>query len=57
MTSTDMILRINDALRNGDVADLFKMAEMVDGLMMAEEEKAAWQALIETSIDTLEGNI
>lgn len=54
MTMTDMILRINDALRSRDTSDLEVLTSYVDGLLICEKERGAILALIETSWETIE---
>ena len=55
MTTTDMLNRINDALRTGDQLDLESLANQVGDLLMEESAKDAWLALIETASETLDG--
>ena len=55
MTTTDMLNRINDALRTGDQLDLESLANQVGDLLMEKSAKDAWLALIETASETLDG--
>lgn len=57
MTTTDIILRINDAIRTSDQDDLYDLYAHV--IYMAEEDREceAWMALIESVSDTIGGNI
>lgn len=55
MTTTDMLNRVNDAIRSGDQNDLDVLAAYIDGLMIEESLRAAWLALIETAQQVLEG--
>lgn len=55
MTTTDMILRINDAIRSNDLDDLDALTEQVNNLMIEETAHDAWLALIETAQDALNG--
>jgi hypothetical protein len=55
MTTTDIVLRINEALRTGDQLDLENLSNYIDGLLMADTEKSAWLALIETASDSIDG--
>lgn len=53
MTTTDMLNRINDALRSGDDDDLHTLADQIRGLLIDATEAACWLALIETAIETI----
>jgi len=55
MTNTDMILRINDAIRTGDLDDLETLIQQVNNLMIEETAEDAWLALIETAQDAING--
>lgn len=55
MTTSDMILRINDAIRSGDQLDLETLANQVEDLLIGETERTAWLALIETASEAIEG--
>ena len=55
MTSIDMILRINDAIRGGNQLDLDRLAETVADLLMTDDERDAWLALIETASESMDG--
>lgn len=55
MTSIDMILRINDAIRGGDQLDLDRLAETVADLLITDDERDAWLALIETASESVDG--
>lgn len=55
MTTTDMLNRVNDALRTGDQLDLATLENQVSDMLMEDSAKAAWLALIETASETLDG--
>lgn len=55
MTITDIILRINDAIRNGDQLDLENLRHLVWDLMIEERQRNAWLALIETASESIDG--
>ena len=55
MTSIDIILRINDAIRGGDQLDLDRLAETVADLLITDDERDAWLALIETASESVDG--
>ena len=55
MTNTDIILRINDAIRNGDQLDLEVLGNTVADLMIEDTMQAAWLALIETASESIDG--
>lgn len=55
MTTTDIILRINDAIRNGDQLDLENLSHAVWDLMIEDTLRNAWMALIETAIESIDG--
>lgn len=55
MTTSDMILRINDAIRSGDQLDLETLANQVENLLIGETERMAWLALIETASEAIAG--
>jgi hypothetical protein len=54
MNTTDIILRINDAIRSGDQMDLDALAGQVSDLLMDETQRNAWLALIETVLENIE---
>lgn len=55
MTTTDIILRINDAIRTGDQLDLENLSHTVRGLMIEDTLRGAWLALIETASESIDG--
>ena len=55
MTITDIILRINDAIRNGDQLDLENLRHLVWDLMIEDAQRNAWLALIETASESIDG--
>lgn len=55
MTNTDIILRINDAIRTGDQLDLENLLHQINDLLIEETERAAWLALIETASESIDG--
>lgn len=55
MTTTDIILRINDAIRNGDQLDLENLSHTIWDLMIEDTLRTAWLALIETAIESIDG--
>lgn len=55
MTTTDIILRINDAIRNGDQLDLENLSHTVWDLMIEDTLRTAWLALIETASESIDG--
>jgi hypothetical protein len=56
MTTTDIILRINDAIRTGDQLDLENLSHTVWGLMIEDTLRTAWLALIETASESIYGD-
>lgn len=56
MTTLEMITRINDAIRAGDMTDLRDMENYVRDLLVSEDERDTWLALIETGTDVIERN-
>jgi hypothetical protein len=54
MTTTDIILRINDAMRDGDTHDLERLAATIRDLLMEERQQQAWLALIESAAELIE---
>ena len=55
MTNIDIILRINDAIRNGDQEDLAILGNTVAELLIEDKMRDAWMALIETASDSIDG--
>lgn len=55
MTTTDIILRINDDLREGDQLDLEVLANQISDLMIEDTVRDAWLALIETASESIDG--
>lgn len=55
MTTTDIILRINDAIQNSDQLDLIELAQQIDRLLLEDTLRDAWLALIETASDSIDG--
>lgn len=55
MTNTDIILRINDAIRNGDQLDLEDLANTISDLLIEDTLRDAWLALIETASESIDG--
>ncbi len=55
MTTTDIILRINDAIRSGDQDDLDTLATQINELLIEETLRDAWIALIETASESIDG--
>ena len=55
MTTIDIILRINDAIRNSDQEDLEKLAGTIAELFIEEKLRDAWIALIETASEAIDG--
>jgi hypothetical protein len=55
MTTTDIILRINDAIRSGDQLDLETLANQISDLLIEETLRDAWLALIETASESIDG--
>ena len=55
MTTIDIILRINDAIRNGDQEDLAILGNTVAELLIEDKMRDAWMALIETAADCIDG--
>jgi hypothetical protein len=55
MTTTDIVLRINDAIRNGDQRDLDELAAQVSDLLIEKTAINAWIALIETAGESIAG--
>jgi len=55
MTTIDIILRINDAIRNGDQEDLVILGNTVAELLIEDKMRDAWLALIETASDSIDG--
>lgn len=56
MTTTDMLNRINDAIRTGDMDDLLDLARHIRDLLISETERDVWLALIETATEVVERN-
>lgn len=56
MTTTDIILRINDAIRTGDQLDLETLANQISDLLIEDTERDAWLALIETASESIYGD-
>lgn len=57
MTNQDLIIRINDAIRAGDLDDLETLIQIVNNLMIEEAMQDAWLALIETAQDAINGSL
>lgn len=57
MTNTDIILRINDAIRSGDQIDLDDLAGQIGDLLIEDIQRDAWLALIETAQDAINGSL
>ena len=55
MTTTDIILRINDAIRTGDQLDLETLANQINDLLIEDTLRGAWCALIETASASIDG--
>lgn len=55
MTTTDIVLRINDAIRTNDQRDLITLATQIDNLLIEDTMRGAWLALIETATEAIEG--
>jgi hypothetical protein len=55
MTTIDIILRINDAIRSGDQLDLQQLANQINDLFIEDTLRDAWLALIETASDSIDG--
>lgn len=55
MTATDIILRINDAIRTGDQLDLETLANQISDLLIEDTLRTAWLALIETASESIDG--
>ena len=55
MTTIDIILRINDAMRNSDQEDLENLAGTINDLLIEEKLRDAWIALIETASEAIDG--
>ena len=55
MTTTDIILRINDAIRTGDQLDLENLANQISDLLIEDTLRDAWLALIETASESIDG--
>ena len=55
MTTTDIILRINDAIRTGDQLDLETLANQISDLLIEDTIRDAWLALIETASESIDG--
>ena len=55
MTTTDIILRINDAIRTGDQLDLEVLANTISDLLIEDTLRDAWLALIETASASIDG--
>ncbi|MCC5960554.1 MAG: hypothetical protein JJU08_14575 [Rhodobacteraceae bacterium] len=56
MTTLEMITRINDAIRAGDMTDLRDMENHVRDLLISEDARDTWLALIETGTEVVERN-
>lgn len=57
MTTTDIILRINDAIRTGDQLDLDDLATQINDLLIEDTLRDAWIALIETASQSIAGTL
>jgi hypothetical protein len=55
MTTTDIVLRINDAIRTGDQRDLDDLATQINDLLIEDTARDAWLALIETAGEAIAG--
>lgn len=55
MTTTDIILRINNAIRTEDQKDLIDLSFEVETSLIEETEWVAWLALIETASESIDG--
>lgn len=55
MTTTDIINRINDAIRTGDQLDLKTLANQISDLLIEDTLRDAWLALIETASESIDG--
>jgi len=55
MTTTDIILRINEAIRYGDHLDLGLLANTIGDLLIEETLREAWLALIDTASESIDG--
>ena len=55
MTTTDIINRINDAIRTGDQLDLETLANQISDLLIEDTLRDAWLALIETASESIDG--
>lgn len=56
MTTLETINRINDAIRNGDQLDLESLRHVVWGLLIEDDLRNAWLALIETASESIDGS-
>jgi len=57
MTTTDIVLRINDAIRTGDQSDLDDLATQISDLLIEQTAIDAWLALIETAGESIAGEL
>lgn len=57
MTTTDMLNRIAAAARAGDQMDLDALVAQIDGLMIADDERAAWLSMIEVAMEAIDGGL
>jgi hypothetical protein len=55
MTTTDIVLRINDAIRSADPSDLYDLSAAVSDLLIEQTAIDAWLALIETACESIAG--
>lgn len=55
MTTIDIVLRINDAIRTNDQRDLITLATQVEDLLIDRSARGAWLALIETATEAMDG--
>lgn len=55
MTTADIILRINDAIRTSDQRDLITLATQIEDLLIEQTTRGAWLALIETASESIDG--
>lgn len=55
MTNTDIINRINDAIRSGDQLDLHDLATQINDLLIEDTLRDAWLALIDTASESIDG--
>jgi len=57
MTTTDIVLRINDAMRTGDQRDLDDLSTQISDLLIEQTAIDAWLALIETAGESIAGEL